>query len=87
MERRAEAAFAVFRAPWRAQLETRDGIGGSSFVGAAGDEDDELYVDLHLQGERVQSPDARLDALLDFVAHAAEDVPMLIAEIRRLRSA
>jgi hypothetical protein len=35
--------------------------------------------------ERLVSPDARLDAVIDFVGNAAADVPRLIAEIKRLR--
>ncbi len=48
--------------------------------------DQEIYLDVHDGSQRLMSPDARLDAIIDFVAHAAGDVPRLIAEIRRFRS-
>ncbi|HEY9471822.1 MAG TPA: hypothetical protein VIQ76_19615 [Propionibacteriaceae bacterium] len=71
--------------PWEANLETRSGIGGASFIdlNPGGDQDAELYF-TYAPVVRV-SPDRRLDADLDFVAHARNDVPRLVAEIRRLR--
>lgn len=87
IEQRVTRALEVAPAPWGAQLETRHGIGGGSFVQLGGDPDDdnELYLDLRLGSEHVLSPDDRLDAIVDFLAAAAEDVPRLIAEIRRLQ--
>jgi hypothetical protein len=40
---------------------------------------------VHIGPEQLSSPDVRLDAIIDFVAHAVEDVPRLLTEIRRLR--
>jgi len=53
-------------------LETRHGIGGCSFIQFGGDPavDDEMYIDVHLGAKRLTSPDARLDAIINFVAHA-----------------
>jgi hypothetical protein len=31
------------------------------------------------------SPDIRLDAVVDFIAHTREDVPRLLSEVRMLR--
>jgi hypothetical protein len=68
-------------------LETREAAGGESFITFSGHEpghDDELYLSLHLKGTPVNSPDPRLDALVDFLAHAPADVSDLIDEVRRL---
>lgn len=87
IEQRAVRAFNVAPKPWRPWLETHGGLGGCSFVQFGGDMDDdsEMYFDVHLGAERLVSPDERLDAIIDFVGHAATDVPRLIAEIKRLR--
>jgi hypothetical protein len=80
-----ERAALATPGPWEARLETRWGTGGASCIdlNPRGDEDAELYF-AYAPLERV-SPDPRLDADLDFVAHARTDVPRLVAEIRRLR--
>lgn len=62
--------------PWRSMIEGRDHTSGSSFImtgltGARGN-DIELY--------------GATEADQDFIAHARQDVPRLIAEVRRLRS-
>ena len=67
-------------------LETRHGIGGCSFIRCGTSEVDiELYVDLACGETQITGPDPRLDAVLDFIAAASDDVPRLVAEIRRLR--
>ena len=65
----------------------RQGIGGGSFIrfGDDPDVDHEMYIDVHVGERQLFSPDARLDAIIDFIAHAAEDAPRLLAEIKRLR--
>ena len=86
IDQRAEAASAVADLPWVSLLETRHGIGGCSFIRCGTAERDvEMYVDLTYGETRISSPDPRLDAVLDFIAAASEDVPRLVAEIRRLR--
>jgi hypothetical protein len=74
MEIRCEAARP---GPWRSYVERRDHLSGSSFimVGAGPSRDDE---DLYLSGNT--------DADQDFIAAARQDVPRLIAEVRRLRT-
>lgn len=66
----------------------RHGTGGGSFVqldaNSAGEH--ETHVRVFRGGQERISPDARLDTVLDFLAHAAAGVPRLIAEIRRLRA-
>jgi len=68
-------------------LETGSGLGGCSFIQIGEDlaADTEMYVDVHLGARRLASPDAQLDAIIDFVAHAPADIARLIAEIRQLR--
>ncbi|MFJ9459737.1 hypothetical protein ACIRST_32265 [Kitasatospora sp. NPDC101447] len=86
IERRAAAATP---GPWVAWTESRHGIGGESFIqirpGAEGD--DELYVRRFTAGQEVKSPNPELDADFDFIAAARQDVPRLIAEVKRLRAA
>ena len=88
IEQRAARALGVVPAPWNPMLETRGGIGGCSFIQIDDDPavDKEMYIDVHLGPSQLRSPDARLDAVIDFVAHLPTDVARLIAEIRRLRS-
>jgi hypothetical protein len=87
IERRATKAFEAAPLPWEAWLETRYATGGCSFVrfGAGPDDDNEMYVDVHLDGQQLSSPDPRLDAIVDFLGCAAKDVPRLVTEVRRLR--
>lgn len=68
--RRASAA------PWRSMVEGRDHTSGSSFIMTG--PTDARGPDIELSGCTTDDQ--------DFVAHAREDVPRLIAEIRRLRS-
>ena len=56
--------------PWRSFIEEREKISGSSFVQTGGE-------DFYLTGAT--------DADQDFIAHARQDIPRLIAEIERLR--
>lgn len=57
--------------PWRSVIEGRDQDSGSSFIMTEGE-------DIYLSGAS--------DADQDFIAHARQDVPRLLAEIRRLKS-
>ena len=56
--------------PWKSYLEARDGIVGTDFIQTDGE-------DIYLTGAT--------HADYDFIASSRQDVPMLIAEIRRLR--
>lgn len=64
-------------APWTAFVGP--GIGGPDFI-SIGDDDAEpdMYV------SRDAKPASAAD--LDFIAHARQDIPRLISEVRRLRS-
>jgi len=73
---RAEAAGP---GPWWSSWEGRDHESGDSFVGTGtpGDRGPDLYI----SADGVPAP----VEVLDFVAAARQDVPALVAEIRRLR--
>ncbi|GHH81738.1 hypothetical protein GCM10018781_65010 [Kitasatospora indigofera] len=86
IERRVAAASP---GPWVGWLESRHGIGGSSFIELPGDVevDDELYLTRATGGRRVGGAHAQTDADIDFIAGARQDVPRLVSEVRRLRAA
>ena len=75
---------------WIPVLETRGATGGASCIQiapATAVEDDEIHLSRFTNREQVQvSPDLQLDADLDFIASARQDMPRLIAEVRRLRA-
>ena len=56
--------------PWTSFVEGRDNVSGSSFIRTASD-------DIELSGAT--------DADQDFIAHARQDVTLLLSEVRRLR--
>ena len=61
--------------PWRSYVEGRDHTAGDHFImmGAQGKD----QIDLYIQPFRVEDQ--------DFIAHARQDVPRLLAEIERLK--
>ncbi|MGW6445086.1 hypothetical protein [Lentzea sp. NPDC055074] len=87
IEHRLRRALEVAPRPWTTFLETRGATGGPSFVRLDGDPDldHEMYVEVFVGQDKWTSPDARLDAVVDFVGHAADDVRQLLQEVRRLR--
>lgn len=82
--RRAEDATG---APWEAWVEGRDGLAGESFIRAGGMDDDvpDIYVTLSYWKNGPPSVTAGANDL-DFIAAARQDVPRLVAEVRRLRA-
>ena len=56
--------------PWRSYVEEREEMSGSDFIMTAGQ-------DIYLTGATVADQ--------DFIAHARQDIPRLVAEIERLR--
>jgi hypothetical protein len=56
--------------PWKSYVEGRDHDSGSSFIMTSG-------KDIELSGATVADQ--------DFIAHARQDVPQLLAEIERLK--
>jgi hypothetical protein len=73
IERRVQKAS---RSPWEAYIEGRDHESGSSFIMVGDGENRQDDIELH---------GATFDDY-DFIAHARQDVPKLIAEIRRLKA-
>jgi hypothetical protein len=66
-----ERCEAATRGPWKSYIEGREKMNGSSFIMTAGE-------DIYLRGAT--------DADQDFIAHARQDIPTLLAEIERLRA-
>lgn len=62
--------------PWRSMIEGRDHMSGSSFI---------MTGPLSARGEDIELTGATNDDQ-DFIAHARQDVPRLLAEIKRLIS-
>ncbi|WP_090742742.1 hypothetical protein [Candidatus Nitrospira nitrosa] len=62
--------------PWTSHIEGRDHSSGTSFImtGCGGDRGN----DIELSGST--------DADQDFIAHARQDIPILLAEVKRLRA-
>jgi hypothetical protein len=56
--------------PWQSYVERREKMSGSDFIRTAGE-------DIYLRGATVADQ--------DFIAHARQDIPKLIAEVERLR--
>lgn len=73
MEARCNAATP---APWQSFIEGRDHLSGSNFIRTGGRDDS--CPDIELIGAT--------HADQDFIAHARQDIPALIAELRRCRA-
>ena len=67
------------KGPWESFIEGRDQLGGDSFIriGGLDDAEPDMYVTRDL------TPAVTTD--LDFIAHARQDIPRLLAEVHRLR--
>jgi hypothetical protein len=64
-------AEAATPGPWKSYLEEREKMSGSDFIQTGGE-------DIYLTGATAADQ--------DFIAAAREDVPVLLAEVRRLRA-
>jgi hypothetical protein len=73
IERRCQAARS---GPWVSFIEGRGHTSGSSFI-MIGEDDDTRSDDIELSGATTGDQ--------DFIAHARQDVPQLLKEVRRLR--
>ncbi|MHC9291708.1 hypothetical protein ACRCUN_04530 [Mycobacterium sp. LTG2003] len=73
-----DRADSASKAPWEAFIEG-PGDSFSSFIRVGGFDDDE--EDMYVSRDKA----AASDADLNFIAAARQDVPRLVAEIRRLR--
>lgn len=79
-------AAAALPGPWESSIEGRDHDSGDDVILTGGPNDDapDLYVTLvyrNVPGQRLPTT-----ADWDFIANARQDVPKLVAEVRRLRS-
>lgn len=79
IEERSEAASP---GPWQPFVEGRDHWGGDDFIRIGLSDEPDMYVMRAAAGPKL-TPASTPD--LDFIAHARQDVPALLAEIRRLR--
>jgi hypothetical protein len=62
--------------PWKSMIEGRDHTSGSSFI---------MTGPPNTRGEDIELSGATVDDQ-DFIAHARQDVPRLLEEVKRLRS-
>jgi hypothetical protein len=62
-------------APWESFIEGRDHLGGNDFIRTGGLDDNSPDIELTGASKADQ----------DFIAHARQDVPRLVAEVRRLK--
>jgi hypothetical protein len=74
MQQRVDAAS---EGPWRSFIEGRDHTSGDDFIHIGTHDEPDMYV------TRDTKPADAAD--LDFIAHARQDIPRLISEVRRLR--
>lgn len=73
-------------APWEAFVEGRDHVGGDAFIRSGGldDQAPDIYVTLSYWNSAAPTPAP--PEVLDFIAAARQDVPRLVAEVRRLQA-
>lgn len=76
IEQRAAAAS---KGPWRSFVEGRDQSSGDNFIRVGGVDDDKPDMYVWRDGTPATAADQ------DFIACARQDVPRLVAEVRRLR--
>jgi hypothetical protein len=78
-----QRATAATPGPWEAFIEERHAA-DDSFIRTGGLDDNQpdMYVQHYLGATSIKVPAADLD----FIANARQDIPRLVAEIRRLRS-
>jgi len=65
--------------PWTSYIEGRDHTSGDSFIQTA-------TQDIYISAEDYLGGGGHRRADQDFIAHARQDMPRLIAEVERLRS-
>jgi hypothetical protein len=83
IERRAHAAT---RGPWTSYVEGRNQGPGDSFIGTGDPDQSDLYIDYAWWPEdQRRANEQRRENDLDFIAAARQDVPRLVAEVRRLK--
>ena len=76
----AERVDAASKGPWESFIDARDHFGGDNFIRIGGFDDDE--ADMYVSRDTTPANDADLD----FIANARQDIPRLIAEVKRQRT-
>jgi hypothetical protein len=71
---------AALDGPWWSSWEGRDHISGDSFIGTGSDDD--RGPDMYVTTDDGPAP----METLDFISNARQDIPRLVAEVKRLRS-
>jgi hypothetical protein len=74
----AARVAAATAGPWLSYFEGRDHTSGDSFIRTAAH-------DLYISSDEYVGGGGHFLADLDFIAHARQDVPRLLEEVRRLR--
>jgi hypothetical protein len=83
LERRADAATA---GPWTSYIEGRNQGPGDSFIGTGDPVQTDMYIHyLEWPQDQQEANKQRLANDMDFIAAARQDVPRLVAEVRRLK--
>lgn len=67
--------------PWRSSFEGRDHFSGDSVIVTR-----EQEIEIYISADDYAGGGGHFCADLDFIAHARQDVPRLIAEVQRLRA-
>ena len=85
LDRIAARADASLPGPWEAFVEGRDHTSGDHFIRTGGldDASPDMYVTLSSWND--EPPKPATPEVLDFIAAARQDIPRLVAEVRRLR--
>ena len=80
----AQRCGAASKPPWQSFIEGRDHWGGDNFIRVGGLDDSE--PDMYVSRSTAERTVPASDADLDFIAHARQDLPLMLAEVRRLRA-
>jgi hypothetical protein len=70
-------------APWVAFIEGRDCESGSSFIMTGIPKGEDIWG--KNRGEDIEIVSGAMNADIDFIAHARQDIPRLLEEIERLK--
>ncbi len=70
-------------APWVAFIEGRDCESGSSFIMTGIPKGEDIWQSK--RGEDIEIVSGAMNADIDFIAHARQDIPRLLEEIERLK--
>jgi hypothetical protein len=72
--------------PWQAWVEGPDGWSGDDGILAGPRTSDDETPDIYVTYSGLDGPQPASAEDMDFIAHARQDIPTLLDEIRRLRA-